>query len=264
MYGGRDCCGSCDGGLDQLEVVYTGTGCVEFDLLHDDNVLNQEGSLGVPHQLCDAGGPGPTSVIIQANPGDKLSNPTEAFEPGGGPLVWSLHTSCSSPIFEGLIFANEPKDGFGLLFKVGANTTSVNGGQIAEECLAGSCNSQAGDPPFEDPLFVTNQFGNKALLLDDVKELCVPSEKRVGNCALDGEFCNDAAECCVVGSTCDANLCTDPGPAACVDPFQPCVLGAGDCCDPGIDCGICVAAGTGGGPAFDFCFVFDPAGQPCP
>ena len=275
----EDCCGFCDGGLDQLEVIYTGdpshdpaTGpdCVDFELL-DSDIVNPG-----PHKLCNpevldpaviAGAPFFPNVVIEAIPGDKLPNPTEAFEPGGGPLLWSLHTSCSSPIFEGQIFDEEPKDGFGLLFKVGANTTSVNGGQIAEECLPGSCNSQAGDPPFEDPLFVANQFGNEALLLEEVKELCVPSEKTVGNnCALVGEFCNDAAECCVVGSTCDANVCTDPAPAACIPPFGgPCFnVGSGaECCDPlppnDPGCGVCIVGGT--------CFVFDPAGQPggvCP
>ena len=99
--------------------------------------------------------------------------------------------------------------------------------------------------PFQDPMYVTHQFGNDLLQLEDVKELCVASEKTLGEldedpppdqCVPPNGACTTSDQCCEEAPVClddpdtpDTGLVCLPPPAECVPLLGACSSSA-ECC----------------------------------
>jgi hypothetical protein len=174
-----ECCatsggGQCDGGINLLKIMYTGSDPVTFTVDAKDIDSSSEG----PHTL----NPGDMLELLGKDGGvGKLGSTTRFFlEPGGEPLA-EVHTSCSKDIYVGMAFdLQEAGAGFGP-FVVVEGTTSIEGGLLGPGCDPGSCVIQSDPEPGQDPLYLTNQFGDDIVQLKNVKELCVPSQKTLGS-----------------------------------------------------------------------------------
>ncbi len=228
----EDCCVTCEGGLNKLELVYTGN--VAVTITCDDDKVMIVGSNMVEN-------PGDILLLMATN--EKLGSQTTCQV--GNQDFLSYHTSCSKEIVIFDALADQEGDkGFGP-FTVGAETKDAQGQALPlVECLPGSCELQPVPADLDITLFLANQFGNDLLQLEKVKELCLPSEKTLG------ERAPGSAPECVDDTDCPANEVCDEIPGVCCpESFtQSCGIAA-DCCVPGA---LCLDI-----PSLGFVCVFD-------